>query len=67
MMQGERANKDKSQILIWISENRREQIIYNESYMLASSNQFISIGSTMTEAKEGLRIMGRVDILNELL
>ena len=67
MMQSEDANKDKSQILIWISENQLEQIIYSESYMLASNNQFMTIGSTMNEAKDQLRIMGRGDILNELL
>jgi hypothetical protein len=67
MMQGEDANKDKSQILIWISENQFEQIIYKESYMLASQNGLMPIGSTMIEAKDCLRIMGRGDILNELL
>lgn len=66
-MQGQDTNKDKSHILIWISENQLEQIIYSESYMLASNNQFMTIGSTMTEAKGQLRIMGRGDILNELL
>lgn len=66
-MQGVDTNKDKSHILIWISENQLEQIIYSEGYMLASNNQFMTIGSTMTEAKGQLRSMGRGDILNELL
>ncbi|GBG57338.1 hypothetical protein SPFL3102_02705 [Sporomusaceae bacterium FL31] len=66
-MQCEGANKDKSQILIWISENKFEQIIYNKSYMLAGQNGFMPIGSTMIEAKDNLRILGRDDILSELL
>lgn len=66
-MQCEGTNKDKSQILIWISENQLEQIIYNESYMLASQHGFMPIGSTMIEAKDCLKILGRNDILNELI